>query len=137
MISHTHINTGIKNNKDEDAWLVLASFGLNYNYSLNKKWAVGLHTHMIMEEFAVKGDAGLNENSLVRSGGDEIVGIERGRPVSVAIVGMYKIHDHIALLIGRGMEFSSHEDFKVVKFGIGFPFHIPNNWEVFGAFLMI
>jgi len=39
------------------------------------------------------------------------------------------------LLAGAGMEFSSHKDFKVIQFGLEFPFHIPNNWEIFGALL--
>ena len=133
MLSHTHISTGVEGENDKEQWLVLASFGLDYNYNFNKKWALGLHTHMIIEEFAVKDNTSPNNDMLNRSGQGEVVAIERGRPFSVGLMGIYKIHEHIALLVGGGMEFSSHEDFKVVKFGVEFPFHIPNNWEVFGA----
>ncbi len=135
MISHTNINTGIKDNKDKNAWLALASFGLNYNFNFNEKWALGLHTHMIIEDFAVKESGSHNENlsTFSEEGGSAI--IERGTPISLALIGSYKVHKHIALLAGAGMEFSSHKDFKVIKFGVEFPFHIPNNWEIYGALL--
>lgn len=135
MISHTLVSTGVKGINNKEQWLALASFGLNYNFNFNKKWALGMHTHMIIEDFAVKENANQDESfsPFSEEGGDAI--IERGTPISLALVGSYKVHKHIALLAGAGMEFSSHEDFKVIKLGLEFPFHIPNNWEVFGALL--
>jgi len=135
MISHTLISTGVKGINNKEQWLALASFGLNYNFSFNKKWALGIHSHMIIEDFAVKDSGNHDENLSTFSEESEGTIIERGTPISLALVGSYKVHEHIALLVGAGMEFSAHEDFKVIKFGLEFPFHIPNNWEIFGALL--
>ena len=41
--------------------------------------------------------------------------------------------EHLALMAGGGMEFSKDENFALVRFGVEVPFHIPNNWEIFGA----
>jgi len=46
---------------------------------------------------------------------------------------MYKVHKHINLMLGGGMEFSEHEDFALVKIGADFPYHFGNNWELFGT----
>jgi len=75
MISHTLISTGVKGINNKEQWLALASFGLNYNFNFNKKWALGLHTHMIIEDFAVK-ESGNNDESFStfsEEGGDAII----------------------------------------------------------------
>ncbi len=48
-------------------------------------------------------------------------------------MGIYKPVPYLGLMAGAGREFSSHEDFTVIRFGIEAPFHLPNNWEVFGV----
>ena len=130
FIGHTHIESGVRSN-GENQWLALPSTGLNYNYYFNDKWGIGLHNEMIIEEFIVKGnDSGHEKSSDSES---EIKGIERGRPVAIAIMGSYKVHPHIALLAGGGMEFSEHEDFALLRIALEFPFHFGNNWEFYGA----
>lgn len=129
-IGHTHISSGISDG--ETKWLALPSFGVSYVYAFNTRWAIGLHSEMIVEDFLVQGSS--RENKTVRSGsGDDIAVIERGRPVAVAVVGIYKIHKHIGLLVGGGMEFSEHEDFGLVKIGAEFPYHFAPGWEMFGT----
>jgi len=132
IIGHTHIGSGLDSSSGKKEWLVLPSFELNYNFHFNEKWALGVHNHMIIEEFLVTGEDSHESDS--RSD-DEVVGIERDKPISVTLVASYKIHKHIALIAGGGVEFSSHENYKVIKFGIEFPFHIPNDWEVIGGFV--
>ena len=135
LISHTHINSGVKNITG-DNWIALPSFGLNYNYSFNEKWAIGLHNDIIIEEFIVEdpnSDEHLTAQSQNKSEEVEISGIKRSHPIASAIMVTYKPHEHIALLAGGGMEFSEDENFSLIRFGIEFPFHIPNDWEIFGA----
>jgi hypothetical protein len=129
-IGHTHIQSGFKD--DDSKWLVLPSFGLHYAYAITEKWLVALHSEIIVEDFVVKASGSGGENG---HGGEvkETAVIERGRPVAVAVVGMYRIHKHITLLAGGGMEFSEHEDFGLVKIGADFPYHFGNNWELFGT----
>ncbi len=129
-IGHTHVSSGISNG--DRKWLTLPSFGLAYIYGFNPKWGLGVHAEMIVEDFLVQGSSA--ENALVRSGsGEEIAVIERGRPIGIAVIGIYKVHPHIGLFLGGGMEFSEHEDFALVKVGAEFPYHFAPGWEMFGT----
>ncbi len=132
VLSHTHIRSGIKNNSG-DNWIALPSFGINYNYSFNEKWAIGLHNDIIVEEFIVEDPNAHDTVELHKNEGSEIEGITRSHPIASAILIIYKPFKHIAFLAGGGMEFSKHEDFALIRFGIEFPFHIPNDWEIFGV----
>lgn len=132
VISHTHIRSGVKNNSG-DNWIALPSLGINYNYSFNEKWAIGLHNDIIIEEFVVEDP---NKNSSLElhiNEESEVEGIERSHPIASAIMLTYKPYEHIALLVGGGMEFSKEEDFALIRLGLEFPFQIPNDWEIFGA----
>ena len=127
IISHTHLSTGF--DESGSKWLSLPSFGLNYDFKFADRWAIGLHTEMIVEEFVVKGDP--IEKTVETE--PEFEGIERGRPIAITVIGTYKIHDHVSFLAGGGREFSEHEDFWMIRFGLEFPFHLGKNWEVFGT----
>jgi len=132
VISHTHIRSGVKNNTG-DKWISLPSFGINYNYAFNEKWALGLHTDIIVEEFIVEDKSESGNEYYAKNEEVEIPGIERSHPIAPAVMLSYKPLEHLALLAGGGMEFSKEENFALVRFGVEFPFHIPNNWEIFGA----
>jgi len=133
MISHTHINTGAKDDSG-DSLLALPSFAINYNYNFNERWAIGLHNDIIIEEFVVNGNSnsGHQSESINSKENSEGEKIERGKPVSSAIMVAYKPYKHLAVLAGGGMEFSKHDDFAVIRLGLEAPFHIPGNWEIFG-----
>ncbi len=128
-IGHTHVQSGFKDG--DSKWLVLPSFALSYAYAINRKWALALHNEMIVEDFVVQGGSRSGD----ANGGidQDVAVIERGRPLAVAIVGLYKVHKHVNLMLGGGMEFSEHEDFALVKIGGEFPYHFGNNWELFGT----
>ncbi len=129
-IGHTHVSGGVQNG--DKKWLALPSFGLAYVYGFNEKWGIGIHSEMIVEDFLVQGSS--SESRMVRNdAGSEVAVIERGRPIAVAVIGIYKIHKHIGLLAGGGMEFSEHEDFALVKIGAEFPYHFAHGWEMFGT----
>lgn len=127
-INHTVIFGGVK---DGDATsITLPSFGLNYTYFFNHKWAIGLHNDIILEDFFVKESSSSQVRSTSEDGQTAV--IERGTPIAACIVGVYKPLPYLGLMAGFGREFSSHEDYTVIRFGLEAPFHIPNNWEVFG-----
>ncbi|WKK64950.1 hypothetical protein [Lutimonas zeaxanthinifaciens] len=129
-VNHTMIFNALKDGENP-ANITLPSFGLNYTYMINEKWRIGLHSDIIIEDFVVKESAATTLND-DHDGGD-IRGIERGTPIASCIVGIYKPLPYLGLLAGFGREFSSHEDFTVVRFGIEAPYHLPNNWELFGV----
>lgn len=120
VVSHTHINSA-KENPDGSKFIAAPSFCLNYNFNFNHKWAIGLHNDIILENIDLEH---------THEGG---AGIKRERPISSAIMAMYKPIEHLAILAGGGMEFSNHEDFAVIRFGIETPIHLENNWEIFAT----
>lgn len=134
MMSHTHLKTAVKDNSG-DSYLALPSFAINYNYIFNEKWALGWHNDIIIEEFVVSSSDSHQLKAALKSENNEDQTIDRGKPVSTAIMLTYKPIKHLALLAGGGMEFSKHKDFAVVRLGLETPFHIPNNWEIFGSLL--
>lgn len=128
-INHTVIFGAIKDEKSTS--ITLPSFGLNYTYFFNHKWAIGLHNDIILEDFVVKESAlSLSKSSFEE---EEISIIERGTPIAACIMGIYKPISYLGLMVGFGKEFSSHEDFTVIRFGIEAPLHLPKNWEAFGV----
>ena len=128
-VNHSVIFNAIKDGESAGN-ITLPSFGLNYTYFFNEKWAIGLHNDIIIEDFIVKeGSSGKSDDG---QGGDEIQIIERGTPVAACIMGIYKPLPYLGLMAGFGREFSSHQDFTVIRFGLEAPYHLPNNWELFG-----
>lgn len=127
-INHTVIFGGVKDGNTSS--ITLPSFGLNYTYAFNHKWAIGLHNDIILEDFVVKESSTFQTSSGSEEG--EIAVIERGTPVAACIVGIYKPLPYLGLMAGFGREFSSHEDYSVIRLGLETPVHLPNNWEVFG-----
>ncbi len=129
-INHTLIFSAIKN-ESSSSNITLPSFGLNYSYFFNKKWGIGLHNDIILEDFVVKKSSNLSRSSETE---EENIGvIERGTPVSMAIIAIYKPLPFLGLIAGAGREFSPHEDFTVIRFGVEIPYHLPKNWELFGV----
>ena len=128
-INHTMIFGAVKDGSASS--LTLPSFGLNYTYAINHKWGIGLHNDIILEDFVVKQPS----SSETRSSSDDgdITVIQRGNPVAACIMGIYKPIPWLGLMAGFGREFSSHEDFTVIRFGIEAPYHLPKNWELFGV----
>lgn len=129
-INHTVIFSGIKNGETQTS-VNVPSFGLNYTYFFNNKWGLGLHNDIILEDFLVKGES--SSDPVTRSTDEEIVVIERGMPISMAIMGVYKPIQYLGIVAGAGMEFSQHEDYAVIRFGLEAPFHLPKSWEVYGS----
>ncbi|MCA0932240.1 hypothetical protein LCM02_07245 [Lutimonas saemankumensis] len=129
-INHTMIFNALKDGENP-ANITLPSFGLNYTYLINDKWSIGLHSDIIIEDFVVKESSSTSSDD--DHGGGEIKGIERGTPIASCIVAIYKPIPYLGLLAGFGREFSSHEDFTVIRFGIEAPYHLPKNWELFGV----
>ena len=130
-INHTVIFAGIKNGSASN--LTLPSFGLNYTYVFNKKWALGLHNDIILEDFLVKETTTDAKSFSSDEENEEIKFIERGNPISAAIMMIYKPWPFLGVMAGAGREFSSHEDFTVIRLGLETPVHLPKNWEIYGV----
>ncbi|HLO82849.1 MAG TPA: hypothetical protein VK166_17915 [Chitinophagaceae bacterium] len=118
VISHAHVFAGRDENGKKKV-LGLASWGIDYNYHLSPKWAVGLHTDIIIESFKVE-----------EHGGETI---ERSYPIAPALMGIYKPNHHWSLMAGVGEEFAKEENFFLTRLGVEYGAEIRNGWEVFGS----
>jgi len=130
-LNHTVIFSAIKNGESASN-ITLPSFGLNYTYVINHKWGIGLHNDIIFEDFVVKGSE-TDQNKSNSTSNEDTAIIERGTPIAACIMAIYKPIPSLGLMAGIGREFSSHEDFTVIRFGIEAPYHLPKNWELFGV----
>ena len=118
--SHTHVPTSVDNN-GKKSWQVLASWGLNYDFKINRNWNIGIHSDMVIQDFSYEDESGIVK--------------KRTRPVATAIVGMRKFGDHLSIVGGGGMEVASEGTLGLVRIGLDYGLEIPGNWE-FSASLM-
>ncbi len=118
FIAHTRVSEAVHNDKE---WIAVPSFSLNYDYIIGKKWAIGLHNDLILEEFTVGRKV---------EGEEEIEEIERSYPLSSAVMISYNPLHHLVLAAGGGMEFSKSEHFPVIRFSVETPFHLNETWEM-------
>ncbi|MFT5848671.1 hypothetical protein [Psychroserpens sp.] len=121
FLTHSYINQGVSS--DEKDWLIVPSFAVNYNYSFNHKWSLGLHTDLIIEDFIVE-----------REGSNEEV-LEREFPFSALVVGSHKLSESFGIALGFGVEWETNESFTVVRIGAEYGIEIPiKEMEVIFAF---
>lgn len=120
IIGHAHVPAGVDLDGDK-AWTVLPSWGIDYDYRLNEKWSLGLHTDMVVESFEYEGE-------------DEIF-YKRTRPFLAVISGGRKFGEHLTLLVGGGVELAKEENLKVVRVGLDYSWELSSDCEI-GASLM-
>lgn len=119
VISHTQISQGVQSNGN-NKWLSLPSWGINYNFKFSPKWAVGLHTDIVVEDFAVE--------EHLKSSSDEI--LERSYPVASAVMLSYKPGKHFSYLFGSGGEFAHTGNFFLFRVGLEYGCHLSKDWEL-------
>jgi hypothetical protein len=107
LLAHAHLSQGVQNG--DTKWLALPSWMLSYNYLVNEKWAIGLHSDIIIEEFEVEAN--------VRSGGDGET-LERSYPISMVAAGTYKPLPWLGLIGGGGFEYAREDTFGMVRLGL-------------------
>ncbi len=117
LLGHTQILESVNENGNKN-WLSTPSFELNYNYEINEKWAIGLHTDIVLEDYSVENYS--KENSV----------IDRSTPIAPALVASYKFCNHFSALVGFGGEFSKEENFTLFRLGIEYSYEFHENWEL-------
>lgn len=117
LLAHTQIQEAT-NNKGEKAWLSVPSFELNYNFEINEKWAIGLHTDIVIEDFSIEH---YNEDNKI---------VEHSSPIAPAIVTSYKFCNNFSALLGFGGEFSKEESLFLMRFGIEYSYPFHEDWEL-------
>ena len=85
--------------------LVVPTFGFYYDYFMNERWGVGLHTDILVQQFKVEKHGDKRQ-------------IVRGNPVGIAGMVLFRPHRRWVLMAGYGFELEKNENFQM--FGIGF-----------------
>ncbi len=116
ILGHAQIVEGI-DGEGKKEWLSLPSWGLDYNYEINERWAIGLHNDIIIEEFVVE-----------ELGGEDV--IERSFPIATAVVASYQLGEHFKLLSGLGGEFAREDSFLLARLGLEYGMEITESWEL-------
>ena len=114
MIGHTHVPKGVPSSGDGP--LIIPSWGLNYSFLINEKWAIGWHNDMEISTYIV--DEGHGSE------------IERERPLITSLVGVFKPGKTVGFLAGIGREFEKHQNFWVFRAGIELEFEINESWDI-------
>ena len=115
MLSHSYISEGYFLSSRK--WIAAPSFGIDYNYWFKKKWAIGIHTDLIKENFALEDIAG-----------DKI--IERSTPFAIVPALTYKQGEHGALVLGLGGEFAKEGSFALTRVGYEYGWELPKKYEL-------
>jgi hypothetical protein len=119
VIAHARIGQG----RDADGnkqFTMVPSFALDYNFWIVPKFALGIHTDFLNENFFIETE-------------DEGQIIERERPVAPVLMGTYKLGEHWSFGMGLGGEFAPGDDYFVTRFAIEYGVEIRNGWEVLGT----
>ncbi|MDH3710179.1 MAG: porin family protein [Cyclobacteriaceae bacterium] len=115
VIGHTHIPAG---NPDEGrvGTVIAPSWGIDYEYWFNHKWAVGLHTDLEMISYVIDNE--------------ERSELERERPFIISVVGLFKPINSLVVYVGPGIELEKNENFMVYRFGVEYEFEMGKHWEL-------
>ena len=118
-IGHAHTFEG-RDDEGERKTLVLPCWSLDYNFHIDEKWSLGLHTDLIIQRFFVE-----------KIRGGELT--ERSYPVAPALMAMYSITKHWQAQLGSGIEFAPEGNIFLIRAGVEYGAEIRGGWEVFGS----
>lgn len=118
FMSHSHIAAGASDAGGKE-WIVVPSWGLDYNYWISAQWAIGVHSDMMIQSFKVKE-------------GNEAEGstIERTRPIAILPVVVFKPKEHSSFIVGLGKEFAAEGNLTLMRIGYEYGLDIGNQWEL-------
>ncbi len=112
-LGHTHIPKGFNGNSKAGS-LIVPSWGLNYTYRFNEKWAIGSHNDMEISTYVIENGEGTE--------------LERERPIIISLVGLYSPFRYTSFIMGFGREFETNESFWVFRAGVEFEFELNDKW---------
>jgi len=115
VLSHTHVPQGASSVNESEP-LIIPSWGLDYEYWVSEKWAIGLHSDMEVSTYVIEDQEGVE--------------LERERPVILSLVGIYNPWQTVQFVAGFGREFEGNENFWVYRLGLEYEIEIGSEWDV-------
>jgi hypothetical protein len=124
VINHANVREGVAEGRNR--WLALPGWGLNYDFRFHPRWAIGLHTDLITEEFKVSRHIDGEEGEV----------IDRNFPVAPALIGSFFFgkRRRWGVVFGPGVELSSGESFFLTRAGMEYAYELPKGWELVAEF---
>ena len=116
MMANSHI-PNMDGIEGQNNFTIVPTWGLDYDFWLSRKWAIGLHNDFILQQYKIKND---KDHTIV----------ERSFPVGVCAVGIFKPFNHLSFVSGIGKEFEKNESFGMWKLGVEYGFELPKAWEL-------
>ena len=117
---YTHIPDGYEEEPgDQSVWV--PSFGIEYMYRFNHKWAAALTVNM---------ETG---NYLIEFKREDL---ERENVFIIAAVAAYEVLPRWAVFGGAGMEFEHHQNFGLIRLGTDYEIPLKNNWDITPTFTL-
>ena len=119
IIGHTFVPNG-EPDVGRSGTVIVPSWGLDYEYWFNHKWAIGFHSDLELISYVVDNQ--------------ERQELERERPVILSLVGLFKPVHQLVVYIGPGIELEKNENFFVFRLGVEYEFEIGHHWDLSPGF---
>jgi hypothetical protein len=111
-----YVPSGHREENHEDKGIFTASYGLEYSYRLNHKWALGFELNLEGGKYLIHGDLP-RENALLITG-----------------MGFYEIMQHWEVYLGAGIEVEQHHNYGIIRVGTIYIFPIGKGWDLAPSF---
>jgi len=115
MMAYAFINNSFIDQSSEI--LIAPALGLNYDYFINSRWGLGLHSEILLQQFKYEHHG--NKKEVVRE-----------NPVGISGVLLYKPHHRWTIFTGYGIEIEKNENIDMIKLGTEYGIEMAKNWEV-------
>ena len=102
---------------ETDNVLIVPAFGLNYDYFINAKWGLGVHSDILLQQFKIEKH-------------DDHEEVVRENPIAICGMLLFKPHHRWTLVAGYGVEVEKHENFQLIRIGGEYGIELPKNWEL-------
>jgi hypothetical protein len=113
-IGSAYIPDGFESEQgDKD--LFVPTIGMEYQYFIDKKWALGVMADVELGEY------------LVPFGQDVL---NRNKVFILTVVGVYEIMTHWEIFAGGGTEFEDHHNLGVLRIGTAYEFLLGKEWDL-------
>lgn len=116
---HAHVPNAFTSNGSKK-WLILPTWGLDYDFWINKKWAIGLQSDILIQNFNIEVSEGSKKGKI----------LERKYPITLAAVAIYKPIKSLSVFVGGGQEYSSTEALWLTRIGAEYGWELPKEYEI-------
>lgn len=100
----------------EDCSIIMPTWGLNYAFHLNRKWAIGWHNEVELQSYLVEKHQDFT--------------FQRDFPVITSLALLFEPVHRLVLHAGPGYELERNESFFIMKAGMDYLFPLPKDYNL-------